>query len=76
VSAKDANGQVHETLTDEYGKFCFYLPRSKYLVYIETSGMPFSIENAKEEVLLQGSPVAMLTFIYKDQHRKIGVTRF
>ncbi|MCX2481186.1 hypothetical protein OQY15_18925 [Pedobacter sp. MC2016-15] len=76
VNAVDANGQVHETLTDENGKFCFYLPRSKYSVYIETAGLPFSIENAKQEVLLQGTPVEMLTFIYKDQHRKIGVKRF
>jgi hypothetical protein len=76
VTAMDANGQVHETLTDENGKFCFYLPRSKYFVYIETTGQPFSIENGKEEVMLQGTPVAMLTFIYKDQRRKIGVTRF
>jgi hypothetical protein len=45
-------------------------------VYIETAGLPFSIENAKQEVLLQGTPVEMLTFIYKDQHRKIGVKRF
>jgi hypothetical protein len=76
VTALDEGGQVHETLTDENGKFCFYLPRNKYSVFIETTGLPFSIENGKEEVLLQGAPVEMLTFIYKDQHRKIGVTRF
>jgi len=76
VSAMDGNGRLHETLTDENGKFCFYLPRNRYSVFIETAGLPFSIENGKEEVLLQGTPVQMLTFIYKDQHRKVGVTRF
>lgn len=76
ISAKDENGRIHQTLTDEQGAFCFYLPRNKYTVYIETEGLPFSIENASEEVLLKGDPVRMLTFIYKDQRRKIGVTHF
>lgn len=76
VTAADNNGRVHETITDGDGRFCFYLPRSKYTVYINTEGLPFAIENGKEEVILQGKPVEQLTFIYKDQHRKIGVTRF
>jgi len=76
ISAMDANGQLHHTLTDEDGAFCFYLPRNQYTVYIETEGLPFSIENGKEEVLLKGEPVRMLTFIYKDQRRKADVTHF
>lgn len=76
VSAMDANGRIHETLTDDKGNFCFYLPRNKYTVYIETEGMPFSIENGKEEVILEGKPVEMLTFLYKDQHRKVEVSHF
>lgn len=76
VSALDANGRIHQTLTDDQGGFCFYLPRNKYTVYIETTGMPFSIENGKEEVSLDGAPAQMLTFLYKDEHRKITVTRF
>ena len=76
VSAVGANGRIHQTLTDDKGNFCFYLPRSKYTVYIETEGMPFSIENGKEEVTLEGKPVNRLTFLYKDQHRKVDVSRF
>jgi hypothetical protein len=76
VNAVDVNGQIHETLTDENGRFCFYLPRNKYSVYIETAGLPFSIENGKIDVSLEGKPLDLLTFIYKDQHRKIGVTKF
>lgn len=76
VSAMDASGRIHQTLTDDSGNFCFYLPRSKYTVYIETEGMPFTIENGKEEVTLEGKPVEMLTFLYKDQHRKVEVSRF
>ncbi|HEY0175242.1 MAG TPA: carboxypeptidase-like regulatory domain-containing protein, partial [Pedobacter sp.] len=76
VSAIDAGGRKHETLTDDRGTFCFYLPRNNYTVYIETEGMPFSIENGKEEVSLLGEPVALLTFLYRDEHRKVEVTRF
>lgn len=76
ISAKDANGKVQHTLTDDNGTFCFYLPRNTYTVYVETAGLPFSIENDNEQVLLEGAPVEMLTFIYKDERRKVGVTRF
>ena len=76
VTAVDAGGHKYQTLTDDRGEFCFYLPRNNYTVYIETEGMPFSIENEKEEVSLTGKPVALLTFLYKDKHRKVGVTRF
>lgn len=76
VSAVDAGGHLHQTLTDDRGAFCFYLPRNKYTVYIETKGMAFSIENPREEVSLQGEPVGLLTFLYRDEHRKVGVTRF
>lgn len=76
INAVDPNGRIHQTLTDDQGNFCFYLPRNKYTVYIETAGMPFSIENEKEEVSLQGAPVGMLTFLYHDQRRKVTVSRF
>jgi hypothetical protein len=76
VSAIDAHGRIHQTLTDDRGNFCFYLPRNNYTVYIETAGMPFSIENEKEEVSLQGGPVGMLTFLYHDERRKIIVSKF
>lgn len=76
VTAIDAGGRKYQTLTDDRGEFCFYLPRNNYTVYVETEGMPFSIENGKEEVSLTGKPIALLTFMYKDEHRKVGVTRF
>lgn len=76
VNAVDGNGQIHQTFTDDQGAFCFYLPRNDYTVYIETEGMPFSIENGKEQVSLTGLPVDRLTFIYKDERRKVGVTHF
>ena len=76
VNAVDGNGQIHQTYTDDQGAFCFYLPRNDYTVYIETEGLPFSIENGKEKVALKGLPVDRLTFIYKDERRKVGVTHF
>jgi len=76
ISAIDENGRIYHTLTDDKGMFCFYLPRNKYIVYIETKGLPFSIDNGRAEVLLQGTPVELLTFMYRDQHRKVGITRF
>jgi hypothetical protein len=76
ITAADENGRLYQTMTDGKGDFCFFLPRNKYTVYIETKGMPFSIENGKEEVLLQGKPVGLLTFLYRDEHRKVGVTKF
>lgn len=76
VTAVDTGGRKYQTLTGDRGEFCFYLPRSNYTVYVETEGMPFSIENGKEEVSLTGKPVALLTFLYKDKHRKVGITRF
>lgn len=76
VSATDPFGRVHQTYTDESGSFIFYLPRNKYVVFIETKGLPFSIDNGTEEVTLKGSPVDILTFIYNDERRKVGVTRF
>lgn len=76
INAVDPNGRIHQTLTDDQGNFCFYLPRNKYTVYIETAGMPFSIENDKEEVTLQGGTVGMLTFLYNDERRKVIVSRF
>ncbi|CAM4123011.1 hypothetical protein SAMN06265348_103225 [Pedobacter westerhofensis] len=76
ITAMDSNGLIHVALTDDKGKFCFYLPRNHYTIYIETEGLPFSIENGKEEVSLQGLPVKMLTFIYKDQRRKVEVKHF
>lgn len=76
VTATDANGIKHQTMTDGNGAFCFYLPRNSYTVVVETEGMPFSIANGKEEVVLQGAPVGLLTFLYRDEHRKVGVTRF
>ncbi|MGY0038940.1 hypothetical protein [Pedobacter sp. NJ-S-72] len=47
INAVDPNGRIHQTLTDDQGNFCFYLPRNNYTVYIETAGMPFSIENER-----------------------------
>ena len=76
MNAIDPNGRIHQTLTDDQGNFCFYLPRNNYTVYIETAGMPFSIENEKEEVSLQGGAVGMLTFLYHDERRKIVVSKF
>lgn len=76
INAADQHGRIHYTLTDEEGKFCFYLPRNEYTVYIETTGLPFSIENGKEQVSLHGAPVGLLTFLYRDESRKVGVTRF
>jgi len=76
VNAVDGNGRIHYTLTDDNGAFCFYLPRSRYSVYIDTEGMPFSIQNGKEEVLLEGKQVQMLTFLYKDERRKVAVSKF
>lgn len=76
VNAIDPNGRIHQTLTDDQGKFCFYLPRNEYTIYIETQGMPFSIENSKEQVVLRGTPVGLLTFLYRDETRKVGITRF
>lgn len=76
ISAIDPHGRIHQTLTDDQGNFCFYLPRNNYTVYIETAGMPFSIENEKEEVSLHGAPVGMLTFLYHDERRKIIVSKF
>jgi len=76
VKAIDQNGRVHQTLTNDDGGFCLYLPRNKYTVSVETEGMPFSIENGAEQVSLEGKPLDLLTFIYKDEHRKVGVTRF
>lgn len=76
ISAMDSNGRIHQTLTDDEGTFCFYLPQNDYTVYIETTGMPFSIENGREQVQLKGKVVEMLTFLYKDERRKVGVMRF
>jgi len=76
VKAIDQNGRVHQTLTNDDGGFCLYLPRNKYTVSVETEGMPFSIENGAEQVSLEGKPLDLLTFIYRDEHRKVGVTRF
>jgi len=76
VNAVDGNGRIYHTLTDDEGAFCFYLPRNKYVVYIETEGMPFSIQNGKEEVLLEGRQVQMLTFLYQDERRKVTVSHF
>lgn len=76
VNAKDPYGRVHHTYTDEKGGFTFYLPRNTYAVFIETGQLPFSIENGMEEVTLKGLPLEILTFIYRDERRKIGVKRF
>ena len=76
VKARDVNGNLHQTLTNDHGEFCFYLPRNEYTVYVETEGLPFSIENGQERVALNGSPAELLTFMYRDERRKIGVTRF
>ena len=76
INAIDPNGRIHQALTDDQGKFCFYLPRNNYTVYIETEGMPFSIENSKEQVSLSGAPIGMLTFLFRDETRKVGITRF
>lgn len=76
INAIDPNGKIHQTLTDDQGKFCFYLPRNEYTVYIETQGMPFSIENSKEQISLKGAPIGLLTFLYRDETRKVGITRF
>lgn len=76
INARDVFGRQYQTFTDDHGAFSFYLPRNKYSVFIETKGLPFSIENATEEVVLQGGPLSILNFFYTDERRKVGVKRF
>lgn len=77
IKAIDEQGREHQTLTDVDGQYTFYLPPGAYQVSIETEGMPFAIENAKEDVeLLDNQERYTVDFQYRDERRKVGITRF
>lgn len=77
IQAVDRQGKQHQTLTDVEGHYTFYLPPGSYQLSIETEGMPFSIENAQEKVQIKDSQERhTLNFKYRDERRKVGITRF
>lgn len=75
VFAKDASGKKYKALTDAEGRYAMQLPPNSYTVYIETAGMPFSIDNASNKVLLDKEGLE-LNFNYTDQRRKVELKRF
>lgn len=77
IKAIDSQGKERQTLTDVEGHYTFYLAPGSYQVSIETEGMPFSIENAAEKIQLQDSQERYtIDFRYRDERRKVGITRF
>lgn len=77
IKAMDVQGKEHQTLTDVDGQYTFYLPPGTYQVSIGTEGMPFTIENAKENVeLLDNQERYTIDFRYRDERRKVGIMRF
>ncbi|HMI01051.1 MAG TPA: hypothetical protein VK541_01140 [Pedobacter sp.] len=76
IKAIAENGKTFSTLTNEDGMFNFYLPESKYIVSVDTEGMPYSILNPNESVEVKRSQVTDLEFKYKYTQRKVEVTKF
>jgi len=77
VNASDDRGNTYRTLTDEQGNYTLYLASGDYNVYIETEGMPFSIENNTNRIqLTEKLKIIQLDFQYKDERRKVGIKRF
>ncbi len=78
INAVDVNGKQYRTLSDAEGNYSFYLPPSFYTVFIDTQGLPFSIENTNNEIEIKAMEkhTYNLDFEYKDERRKIEVKRF
>lgn len=77
INAVSENGREYRTLSNAEGNYAFYLPPGIYTVFITTEGLPFSIENGKNEIELKDDDTeALLDFHYKDERRKIGIKRF
>jgi len=76
IHAVAESGKVFSTVTNEKGRFNFYLPENNYMVYVDTEGMPFTIVNPKENVDVTGKKLAELHFRYKDASRNVEVTKF
>ncbi|QNK64686.1 hypothetical protein H7F33_09500 [Pedobacter sp. PAMC26386] len=76
IKAIAEGGKVFSTITNEQGLFNFYLPENKYTVSVETNGMPFSIINQREELLVKRNSISDIVFKYKDEQRKVEIVKF
>jgi len=77
VIAVSKQGQEYKTLSDQEGRYTFYLPSGSYIIDIPTQGMNFSINNPKREVSITNQQnMKIEDFEYVDQRRKINVKRF
>lgn len=75
--AVDSQGRVYRTLTDQNGRYTFYLAPDIYEVSVETDEMPFTIENKIEKIDMKAAPDKyVLDFKYYDQRRKVDVKKF
>ncbi|WP_152620339.1 hypothetical protein [Pedobacter lusitanus] len=76
IKAVAANGKTFNTMTNELGGFNFYLPENNYTVSVETGGMPFSIVNQGQDLLVKRNTVSAIVFKYKDEQRKVEIVKF
>lgn len=77
LTATDSQGRQYQTLTDQEGKYTFYLAPDIYKITIETEDMPFSIENKVEQINMNAvQEKYILDFKYRDQRRKVGIKKF
>ncbi|WP_436831332.1 SdrD B-like domain-containing protein [Parapedobacter sp. DT-150] len=77
IQVADDQGKQQHTLTDADGHYTFYLPPGTYQVSVATADMPFSIENEREHITITDSNTPFeLNFKYRDERRRVGVTRF
>jgi hypothetical protein len=76
IKAVAESGLVFHTLTNEAGTFNLFLPENKYMVYVDTEGMPFSISNQGQNVEVKKDISAKLVFQYKDENRQVDIRHF
>ncbi|WP_286883874.1 MULTISPECIES: MSCRAMM family protein [Sphingobacterium] len=77
ITAIDRQGKKYNTLTNEDGAYIFYLPVGFYKLTVDSEGMPFVIENSNCEAEVKAEGLNELPSLrYRDQRRKVGITRF
>ncbi len=76
IVAENNNGKIYNTLTDERGQFCFYLPQGFYTITVNTVKLPFSVSDQPQKVDTEHGENEMIIFKCKDSRRRVLVSEF
>lgn len=78
ITAVNEKGEISNAVTDDKGKFLFYLPEGKYTIYIDAKDLPAEIEciNNNQKITVNANSDIKLNFLLKVKDRKMEIKKF